>query len=120
MFAFPLENTPVLKRVAIVGFQLPFAETAYNSSTSKNIVQSMTYGVQLQTTWRLMSRLQLSAYTGYYDFQNADTIAVALATARNKNPQTPWIGSLPLSASGNPSSEFHHHHDLGQRSHRER
>jgi hypothetical protein len=102
-FAFPLENVPVLKRVAIVAFQLPFAEVAYNSPTAKNIVQSMTYGVQLQTTWQLMSHLSLSAYTGYYDFQNADPIAVALAKASAKNPQTPWAGSLPLNAGGNVS-----------------
>lgn len=97
-FAFPLENNSVLKRVAVVGFQLPFAEVAYNSPITKNIVQSMSYGVQLQTTWQLMSHLSLSAYAGYYDFQNADAIAVALAKASSKNPQTPWAGSLPLSA----------------------
>jgi hypothetical protein len=99
-FVFPLENIPVLKRVAVVGFQLPFAETT-PYATSKNIVQSMTYGVQLQTTWRLMSRLTLSAYTGYYDFQNADAIAIALAKASTKNPTTPLSGALALSASGN-------------------
>ena len=96
-FAFPLENIPVLKRVALVGFQLPFAETT-PYTTSKNIVQSMTYGVQLQTTWQLMSHLTLSAYTGYYDFQNADAIAIALAKAGTKNPTTPWSGSLALNA----------------------
>jgi hypothetical protein len=100
--AFPLENVPFLKRVAVVGFQLPFAETT-PYATSKNIVQSMTYGTQLQTNWQLMSHLQLSAYLGYYDFQNADPIAIALATARAKNPQTPWAGILPLNASGNSS-----------------
>jgi hypothetical protein len=96
-FTFPLENIPVLKRIALVGFQLPFAETT-PYSTSKNIVQSMTYGVQLQTTWQLMSHLTLSAYTGYYDFQNADAIAIALAKASTKNPTTPWSGALALSA----------------------
>jgi hypothetical protein len=100
-FAFPLENTGALTRVAVVGFQLPFAEVAYNSPTTKNIVQSMTYGVQLQTTWQLMSNLRLSAYAGYYDFQNADAIAVAMAKASAKNPTTPWAGSLPLSSGGN-------------------
>src|SRR5215469_2701993 len=98
--AFPLENIPVLKRIAFVGFPLPFAETT-PYTTSKNIVQSMTYGVQLQTTWQLMSHLTLSAYTGYYDFQNADAIAIALAKASTKNPTTPWSGALALSASGN-------------------
>ena len=94
--AFPLENTPVLKRIAVVGVQLPFAEVAYNTSTTRNIVQSMMYGTQLQTNWQLMSRLRLSAYVGYYDYQNADAIAVAIAKASSRNPQTPWSGSLPL------------------------
>ena len=94
--AFPLENIPVLKRVAVVGVQLPFAEVAYNTSTTRNIIQSMMYGVQLQTNWQLMSRLKLSAYAGYYDFQNADAIALAIAKASSRNPQTPWSGSLPL------------------------
>ena len=99
-FAFPLENIPVLKRIAIVGIQSPFAENAYNSPTTKNIVQSMMYGAQLQTTWQLGSRLRLSAYTGYFDFQNADTIALAIARASSKNPTTPWSGALPLSSGG--------------------
>ena len=94
--AFPLENIPVLKRVAVVGVQLPFAEVAYNTTTTRNIVQSMMYGTQLQTNWQLMSRLRLSAYAGYYDFQNADAIALAIAKASSRNPQTPWSGSLPL------------------------
>lgn len=99
-FVFPLENTHILKRVAVVGVQLPFAEVAYNSATTKNIVQSMMYGAQLQTTWQILSNLKLSAYTGYYDFQNADAIALAIARASSRNPQTPWTGSLPLSSGG--------------------
>ena len=47
--AFNLENTPVLKRIAVVGFELPFAEEAGTGVTNKNIVQSMAYGTQLQT-----------------------------------------------------------------------
>ena len=96
--AFPLENIPLLKRIAVVGFQLPFAETSYNSPTTKNIVQSMTYGVQVQTNWQLTSHLKFSAYTGYYDYQNANAIALALARASASNPQTPWAGSLQLKA----------------------
>lgn len=95
-FAFPLENLPVLKRIAVVGFQLPFAEVANPGPISKNIVQSMTYGVQLQTSWQLGSRLKFSAYTGYYNFLNANAIALALARASSKNPETPWTGSLVL------------------------
>jgi len=98
--AFNLD-TPVLKRVALVGFQLPFAEMAGTSATDKKITQAITYGGQLQTTWRLAPRVTLSAYSGYYDFRGSDSIALALARASSKNPQTPFTGLLPL-ASGNP------------------
>ncbi len=98
--AFMLE-TPVLKRIAFIGFQLPFAELAGTASTDKRITQAITYGGQLQTTWQLGPRLTLSAYTGYYDYRGADSIALALARASSKNPQTPLTGVLPLGA-GNP------------------
>jgi hypothetical protein len=94
-------NTPVLKRIALVGFQLPFAEIAGTATNNKRITQSITYGGQLQTTWQLAPRLKLSAYTGYYDFRGADGVALALARANTKNPQTPLTGSLPLGV-GNP------------------
>jgi Skp family chaperone for outer membrane proteins len=98
--AFHLE-TPVLKRFAQVGFQLPFAELAGTAATDKRITQAITYGGQLQTTWQLGPRVTLSAYTGYYDYRGSDSIALALARASSKNPQTPFTGVLPL-ASGNP------------------
>jgi hypothetical protein len=98
--AFQL-NTPVLKRIALVGFELPFAEVAGISSTNKRISQNVTYGGQLQTKWQLGSRLILNAYSGFYDYRNADSIALALARANSKNPQTPLTGLLPL-GSGNP------------------
>jgi hypothetical protein len=94
-------NTPVLKRIALVGFQLPFAEIAGTATNDKRITQSITYGGQLQTTWQLAPRLKLSAYTGYYDFRGADGVAQALARANTKNPQTPLTGLLPLGV-GNP------------------
>jgi hypothetical protein len=94
-------NTPVLKRIALVGFQLPFAEIAGTSSTNKRIAQQITYGGQLQTQWQLGSAVTLSAYSGFYDFRGADSVALALAKANSKNPQTPLSGLLPLN-SGNP------------------
>jgi Skp family chaperone for outer membrane proteins len=97
--AFNLD-TPVLKRIAFIGFQLPFAEMAGTASTDKRITQSITYGGQLQTNWRLASWLNLSAYAGYYDYRGADSIALALARASTKNPQTPFSGYLLLT-SGN-------------------
>jgi hypothetical protein len=98
--AFNLD-TPVLKRIGFVGFELPFAEVAGLASTNKSITQEVTYGGQLQTMWKLAPRVTLSAYAGYYDFLGADSIALALARASSKNPQTPLSGLLPLT-SGNP------------------
>jgi len=89
-------HTPVLKRFALVGFQLPFAEMAGTAATDKRITQAITYGGQIQTTWQLVPKVTLSAYTGYYDYRGSDAIALALARASSKNPQTPLTGLLPL------------------------
>jgi hypothetical protein len=94
-------DTPVLKKIALVGFQLPFAEVAGTSSTDKRIAQQITYGGQLQTSWQLGSRVTLGAFSGLYDYRGADPIALALARANSKNPQTPLTGLLPLGV-GNP------------------
>ena len=97
--AFNLESTPVLKKIALVGFELPFSEVAGTSLTNKSIVQSAVYGGQLQTTWQLAGWLKLSAYSGYYNYHDADPIAAAAAKASLKNPTTPLVGLLPLGAS---------------------
>lgn len=95
-------DTPVLKRIALIGFELPFAEmTSIVSPTDKRIQQQITYGGQLQTAWQLGPRVTLSAYSGFYDYRGTDSIALGLARASSKNPQTPFTGVLPL-ASGNP------------------
>jgi hypothetical protein len=94
--AFKLNSTPVLKKVAFVGFELPFAEIAGVSVNDKRITQSVTYGGQIQTTWQFAKWLKLSAYSGFYNFHNADPIALALAKANAKSPQTPDTGLLPL------------------------
>ena len=92
-------DTPVLKRIALVGFELPFAEVAGTTVNGKRIAQQVTYGGQLQTAWHIAPHLQLSAYSAYYDFRGADAIALALARASSKNPQTPLTGVLPLNSS---------------------
>jgi len=89
-------NTPILKRIALIGFQLPFAEVAGTSSTNKRIAQQITYGGQLQTAWQFGPRIKLSAFSGYYDFRGTDSIALALARANSRNPQTAFVGLLPL------------------------
>jgi Putative porin len=98
--AFDFESVPVLKRVALVGFELPFTEVAGTSLVNKSIVQSAVYGGQLQTAWQLGPWLKLSAYSGFYNYHNADPIALATAKANLKNPTTPLSGTLPLNATG--------------------
>ena len=93
--AFNLD-TPVLKKIAVVGFELPFAQAARTRAANRSVVQSVTYGAQLQTQWQLAPWLRFGAYTGFYDFHNADPIALALARAGAKNPATPLSGALPL------------------------
>jgi hypothetical protein len=90
------ENTPVLRKLAIVGFELPFAEVAGVSVNNKSIAQSVIYGGQLQSVWQLTGWLKFSAYGGFYNYHNADSIAFALATASLSNPQTPNSGLLKL------------------------
>lgn len=93
--AFNLESAPVLKRVALVGFELPFAEVAGVSLKNKSIVQSAVYGGQLQTEWKLADWLRLSAYAGYYNWHNPDPVALAVATA---NAASPGLGLLKLNS----------------------
>jgi len=97
--AFKVES-PVLKRIAFIGFQLPFAEVAGTAPTDKRITQQITYGGQIQTQWQISPRVLLGAYSALYDYRGTDSIAYALARASNKNPQTPFVGLLPL-GSGN-------------------
>jgi len=98
--AFDLNSAPVLKRIALVGFELPFAQIAGVSLQNKSLVQTAVYGGQLQTMWQLSSWLNFSAYSGFYNFHNADPMALALAKASSKNPATPLIGLLPLAGGG--------------------
>ena len=97
---FDLKSTPVFKRIAFVGFELPFSQVAGTSLQNKSLLQTAVYGGQFQTEWQLANWLELTAYTGYYNFHNADPMALALAKASAKNPATPLIGLLPLGGGG--------------------
>jgi hypothetical protein len=96
--AFPVKST-WLKRVGIIAFQLPFAEVAGTAPKDRRINQKAAYGGQFQTNWDLGSRVKLGLYSGFYDFQGADSIALALARASARNPQTPLTGQLALASS---------------------
>ncbi len=97
---FDLKSAPVLKRVALIGFELPFAQIAGVSLQNKSLMQSAVYGGQFQTEWRLNGWSTLTAYTGFYNFHNSDPMALALSEASAKNPATPLIGLLPLAGGG--------------------
>jgi hypothetical protein len=99
--AFNLESTPVLKRVALVGFELPFAEVAGVSLSNKSIVQSAVYGGQFQSEWRFTDWLKFSAYAGFYNWHNPDPVALAVATA---NAASPELGLLKLSSNSDQNS----------------
>jgi hypothetical protein len=94
--AWDVHSLPALKKFAIIGFQLPFAQVAGVSTTNQSLVSSVVYGGQVQTTWQLLPRVKFGAYSGLYNWHNADPIALALAKANAKNPQTPLTGVLPL------------------------
>jgi len=53
------------------------------------------YGEQLQTYWQLGGRVKLSAYASFYDWNNADSIALSVATANSSSPDN---GLLPLTS----------------------
>ena len=90
-------KTPLLKKFSVVGFQLPFAENKRTAVNDKSFYNTMVYGEQLQTFWQLGSRIKLSAYTSYYDWKHADSVAFSVVTANNTSPDN---GLLALNSNG--------------------
>jgi hypothetical protein len=90
-------TTPVLKKISVVGFQLPFAENKRTAANDKSFYNTMVYGEQLQTFWQLGSRVKLSAYTSFYDWKYADSVALAVLTANTTSPDN---GLLALNNNG--------------------
>ena len=95
-----LEWTPeswhVLKQIAFIGFELPFAETSginFNlpNPNNRSIQQNDVYGGQIQTTWQLASWLKFTADTAFYNYHNADPIALSAVEA---NASSPAVGLL--------------------------
>jgi len=79
-------RTPLLKKISVVGFQLPFAENRRASTTDKSFYNTMVYGEQLQTYWQLGDHVKLSAYGSFYDWKFADSVAFSLLTANSASP----------------------------------
>jgi hypothetical protein len=90
-------KTPLLKKFSVVGFQLPFAENRRTAAGDKSFFNTMVYGEQLQTFWRLGNRIKLSAYSSFYDWKYADSIALSVTTI---NAASPVEGLLPLNNNG--------------------
>ena len=85
-FAFNLK-TPILKKITLVTFELPFNNVAGNATNggsganARLINSSFVYGAQLGTIWEFTSSWKVGAYAAYYDFHRADGVAVALNAA---------------------------------------
>ena len=89
--------TPVLKKFSVVGFQLPFAENKNTAANNKSYYNTMVYGGQLQTFWQLGNRVKLSAYSGYYGWKYADSVALSLVSANSASPDN---GLIALRSTG--------------------
>jgi hypothetical protein len=63
-------SNPVLKKLTVVGFQLPFRETGVFDD-------SIVYGGQVQSYWKLSERVKFSSYAAFYNWHRADPVAVA-------------------------------------------
>jgi hypothetical protein len=94
-------KTPVLKKISVVGFQLPFAENKRTAATDKSFYNTMVYGEQLQTFWQFGDRVRLSAYGGFYDWKFADSVALSLLTANSASPDD---ALLALNSNGQQNS----------------
>jgi hypothetical protein len=90
-------KTPLLKKFSVVGFQLPFAENKRTAANDKSFYNTMVYGGQLQTFWQLGGRIKLSAYTSFYNWKNADSVAFSVVTANSSSPNN---GLLALNSNG--------------------
>jgi Putative porin len=105
------DNWHVLRQFALIGFQLPFAETQSTEAVKtftqpinatfpypdSSIRQSVVYGGQVQTRWQLASWLSFTADSAFYNYHNADPIALANQVAYgNSTASSPGSGTLTL------------------------
>ncbi len=67
--AFDLQNL-ALKRVILVGFQLPFQESGSGND-------SFLYGGQVGSFWKLSDRMKFSGYATYYNWHLTDPVRAA-------------------------------------------
>jgi hypothetical protein len=94
-------NKSALKKISLVGFQLPFAKNQRTAANDKSYYNTVVYGEQLQTFWRLGERVRLSAYGSFYDWKFADSVAFSLLTANSASPED---GLLALANLGEENS----------------
>lgn len=103
--SFDMKNA-VLNNITLVGFQLPFFETAGTISTSGPAAGQVTafgqdsfvIGGQLQSRWTLNDRMKLALHLAGINFINSDRIAAALGG--ELRPSLPNSNTLRTAASG--------------------
>ena len=80
-------HTPILKKITVVGFELPFNNVAGNATNGgsganvRRVNSSFVYGGQVGTNWEFTPAWKASAYIAFYDYHRADSIALALNAA---------------------------------------
>jgi len=82
-----------LSHFGVVAFQTPLFEVSGGPDTGL-------YGGQIQTGWRLGSRVKLTADTAFYNYTNADSIAQNQNTSNGTNNGYPTAG-VPNNGGGN-------------------
>jgi hypothetical protein len=85
-------NSPGLKNVTLVGFQLPFNEIAAGHD-------SFILGGQIQTQFRINSRARLTLYGSGININRADPIAVSVASGALR-PSLPNSNTYRYNSSG--------------------
>ncbi len=106
------DNWTVLRQFALIGFELPFGEstkadpvTTFTSNApnallpypNASIKQSVVYGGQIQTRWQLASWISFTADTAFYDWHNADQVALANQVAYYASGESsPGLGLMKL------------------------
>lgn len=80
-------NTPALKNISLVGFQLPFAENKRTGTNNKSIYNTIVYGEQLQAFWQVGQHVRFSTYGSFYDWKFANSIAFSLLSANSASPE---------------------------------
>ena len=117
ILAFDLKSTPVLKKIAFVGFELPFTQVAGVSVNDKSLVSSVVYGGQLQTTWQLAHWLKFGSVFRFLQLSQRRPNRAGLGEGKRKEPADATNRRAPAGYRQH-CAKFDSYHDGDERRHR--